>query len=323
MQEFSIDAVVTWVDGNDPMHRAKRAKFAGNGELQSEDIGGDIRFTSVGEIKYCLASILKFAPFIRKIFIVTDGQTPDVQKFLHTNFPDNPIPIEVVDHKVLYEGYESCLPVFNSLSIETNLWRIPDLSEHYIYFNDDCMLIAPTQPSDYFEDGKAICYADYFSAPFAAILRRLKHLFQSSPVFGFKDAMLNAANLLGKNKFPYTGHIPLALRKSAVADYYAEHKNAMVANMTPRFREPSQYNPQTLCYLLGLDNGTVVLRSRKGKDVYVKPKDKPGYMKAKLDKFDKASSALFACFNSLDDASEADKKMALDWLSHRLDVIDL
>lgn len=321
MQEFPIDAVITWVDGNDPVHRAKRARFAGKGELQAEDIGGDIRFTSVGEIKYCVASILKFAPFIRRIFIVTDAQTPDIQDFLKYNFPESTIPVEIVDHKVLYRGYESCLPVFNSLSIETVLWRIPDLSEHYIYFNDDCLLVAPAKPDDFFDEGRAICYADYFSAPFAALLRRLKHLVQSSPVFGFKDAMLNTANLLGKRKFPYTSHIPLALRKSSVADFYASHENLMLANMSPRFRQPSQFNPQTLFYLLGLDDGTAVMHSCKGKDLYVKPKSKPGYMQAKLDKFDKSSTALFACFNSLDDASGPDKKLALDWLSRRLDVV--
>ena len=73
---FPIDAVIAWVDGNDPVHKKKRHEYAGVKELSNDEVGGDIRFTSVGEIRFCVASLLRFAQFIRKIFIVTDGQDP-------------------------------------------------------------------------------------------------------------------------------------------------------------------------------------------------------------------------------------------------------
>jgi hypothetical protein len=43
------------------------------------------------------------------------------------------------------------LPVFASGIIESFLWRIPELSEQYIYFNDDTLLATPCTPEDFFD----------------------------------------------------------------------------------------------------------------------------------------------------------------------------
>lgn len=319
MTDYPIDAVVTWVDGDDPVHRAKRMKYESREQEMNDEVGGEIRYKSIGEIRYCIASLLRFAPFLRKIFIVTDGQDPQLGEFLDKHFPDRKTAIEIIDHKVIYRGYEDCLPVFNSLSIETMLWRIPGLSEHYIYLNDDFMLVAPTVPEDYFQDGKAICYASKFNMHFGKLLRIIKPKKNGARIFGFKDAMINAADIAGNRKyFLYIGHIPLAQRRSVFEKFYAEHPEIMEKNMLPRFREPFQYNPQELCYLLGTESGDCTVRPRKGIDLYVKPKKRTGYMKRKLHSFDRSTTALFCCFNSLGYASEDDRKMAIGWLCDRL-----
>ncbi len=320
--DYPIDAVIAWVDGNDPAHRAKRQTFSDSAEqLKREDIGGDIRFTSVGEIRYCVASLLRFAPFLRKIFIVTDKQNPEIDQFVQENFPDKTTQIEIVDHRVIYRDYDSFLPVFNSLSIETVLWRIPDLSEHFIYLNDDFMLVAPTVPEDFFSAGKAICYAENFSLPLARLLRKIKPKKNGHRLFGFKDAMINACDVIGhKRSFPYIGHIPLAQRVSVLRDFFMEHPEAMKENMKPRFRVPTQFNPQVLCYLLGLESGACILRRRKGKDLYLKPKDKLGYVQAHLDRFDKSRTGIFCCFNSLDLATPEDQQLVISWLQKRIGV---
>ena len=48
-QSIPIDAVIAWVDGNDPAHKAKRHRYSKPEEISNDDIGGDIRFTSIGE----------------------------------------------------------------------------------------------------------------------------------------------------------------------------------------------------------------------------------------------------------------------------------
>ncbi len=318
---YPIDAVIAWVDGDDPAHREKRLRFATKDQTQNDEVGGEIRFSSIGEIYYCVASLLRFAPFIRKIFIVTDGQDPQLGDFIGRFFPETETEVEIIDHKVIYRGYEDCLPVFNSLSIETMLWRIPGLSEHYIYLNDDFMLISPVTREDFFQDGKAICYASKFSLHFGKLLRAVKPKRGGVRIFGFKDAMINAADVAGeKRHFLYIGHIPLAQKRSVFEKFYTEHPEAMEKNMRPRFREPFQYNPQELCYLLGTAGGACTVKPRKGKDLYIKPKDRPGYMERKLRRFDKSKTALFCCFNSLGYASEKDIETATRWIRRRLSI---
>lgn len=113
-----IDVVIAWVDGNDPKHRDKMKPYLDPQSAKSDDIAGPTRFRSEGEIFYCVASILRFAPFVRKIFIVTDEQNPHLEEFVQKNFPDNHrTPIEIVDHKILFRGYEQYLPIFSSLQL--------------------------------------------------------------------------------------------------------------------------------------------------------------------------------------------------------------
>ena len=319
MPSYPIDAVIAWVDGEDPVHKAKRKKYGNWSELDNDEVGGDIRFTSIGEIRFCVASLLRFAPFLRKIFIVTDSQNPMLDEYVEKYFPERKTDIVIVDHKDIYSGYETCLPVFNSLSIETMLWRIPDLSEHYIYLNDDFLVVSPVTEDDFFQDGKAICYAEPFSIPLARLLRKIKPRRKGHKIFGFKDSMLNAADVVGQKwSFPYIGHIPLALKRSLQEKFYSEHKDIFKSNMSPRFREPHQFNPQVLYYILGLRSGDCIMYPRKGIDLYLKPKNKQYYVTAKLASFDRSETALFCCFNSLDYASHEDQQLVFDWLENRL-----
>ncbi|MEV5908888.1 stealth family protein [Streptomyces chartreusis] len=126
---FPVDIVYTWVDGEEPQMRAKRARYQENGiaEILDKETGAS-RYTSHDELKYSLRSLAMYADFVRHIYLVTDGQKP--------HWLDDSVPgITVVDHRDIFP--EGVLPVFNSHAIETRLHHIPGLSEHYLYFNDD------------------------------------------------------------------------------------------------------------------------------------------------------------------------------------------
>lgn len=314
-----IDVVITWVDGDDISHREKRRKYASADELTNDDIGGEIRYKSVGEIRYCLASILRFAPFVRKIFIVTDNQNPQLDDFIEAEFPDRTAEIVIIDHKVIFEGYESYLPVFNSLAIETMLWRIPGLSDHYVYFNDDVLLAAPVEPDDFFVGDSLVCYASKMSWHFAAFLRWAKHIGKSHKVFGFKDSMINAAALLGRrDTFLLFDHIPHMMIRSVFEDYFTMHPEALKINISHRFRDQVQYNPQELCYLLAQKDGKAVIRSNKGNYLYLYPRKKKNYVNDKIRQFDSYPNAKFLCINSLNNAEPDDVRKVLTWLEKRI-----
>ena len=68
---MKVDLVYLWVDGSDPVWQAKRQSVVGYEGNTSADCKG--RYADNGELKYSLRSVELYAPWIRKIFIVTDN----------------------------------------------------------------------------------------------------------------------------------------------------------------------------------------------------------------------------------------------------------
>lgn len=160
---FPIDAVYTWVDGADPQwiesKRRLEAELAGN-EYHPE-ANHEARFESKDELKYSLRSLEYFAPWFRRIYIVTSGQIPS---WLNTGHPK----IRMISHADIYDNADH-LPTFNSNSIISRLHHIPDLSEHFIYLNDDVMLGKPVRPHDFFlPTGLAKVFPSRNHRPFGA-----------------------------------------------------------------------------------------------------------------------------------------------------------
>ncbi len=317
-----IDAVITWVDGDDPRHRAKRQLFVTPKMVAEENVAGATRFRSIGEIFYCVASINRFAPWINKIYIVTDEQNPNLEPLLSQHFPEGYIPVEIVDHKCIFRGYEEYLPTFNSISIESMTWRIPNLSDKFIEFNDDLVLGAPVTPEDFFsgEDG-IVCYASRKSYLLTAFTRLFKYRKDGSQAVSYKQTMLNAAKTLGQRSFFLKmDHTPKGLLRRFYEEYFSENQDVLVRNISHRFRHPSQFNPQQLQYIALYRQGRVVLKPVKDNLFYLKPKKETDYIVKKLDSFTNNPNCKFACFNSLDMASKSDLEMILSCIRRRIGI---
>jgi len=140
---FDVDVVLTWVDGSDPAwNRARLDRLAGlSGTATTRESSGQARFVSRDELRYALRSIHLFAPWVRRIHLVTAGQVPD---WLDTSHPQ----VTVVDHSEILPP--DALPTFNSHAIESALHRVPGLAEHFVYLNDDFFLGRPLGPETFF-----------------------------------------------------------------------------------------------------------------------------------------------------------------------------
>ena len=140
---FPVDVVLTWVDGEDPeWNAAREARLAElTGTATTRESSGQARFVSRDELRYAMRSVHLFAPWVRRIHLVTAGQVPD---WLDTAHPQ----VQVVDHSVVLPP--EALPTFNSHAIESGLHRVPDLSEHFVYLNDDFLLARPLGPERFF-----------------------------------------------------------------------------------------------------------------------------------------------------------------------------
>lgn len=100
------------------------------------------RFADNQELKYSLRSIEKFSPWVRNIYIVTNGQIPSWLNL------DNPR-VKIVTHKEIFVN-QSHLPTFSSPAIESHLHRIQGLSKKFIYMNDDVMFGDDVWPDDFY-----------------------------------------------------------------------------------------------------------------------------------------------------------------------------
>lgn len=317
------DVVIAWVDGDDPTHKRKKAQYlTSKNETKFDDIAGTMRYRSTGEIYYCVASVLRYAPWVRKIFIVTDNQNPHVDEFVAHNFPNNTIPIELVDHTVLFRGYEQHLPTFNSLAIATMLWRIPGISDQFLYFNDDVFLASPAEEHMWFEGDHTTIYAERFPTLWARLIRWGKHLGKKHKVFGHKDPMLNSADLLHAAYFYLFPHAPVPMRRTWYEKFYAEHPELLEHNIRHRFREPSQFSSPTLFYIGAHRAGKLSVRSPKNTTCFFKPSAKKAadYMARKIAEADTNQSLKFGCINSLGETTEEAQQMFHAWISNRLKV---
>ncbi len=137
-----IDLVYLWVDGSDIEWLKKKQLYLTGSDNLTEEAICNCRFRDNDELKMLLRSIEKHLPWINKIYIVTDNQIP---KWLDTTNPK----IKVVFHKDFIP--KEVLPTFNSTVIEMFLDQIPELSEHFLYANDDFFVNCDLQPDFFFK----------------------------------------------------------------------------------------------------------------------------------------------------------------------------
>jgi hypothetical protein len=244
---FPIDAVYTWVDGGDPAWQARKAAALGDNDWVagvSGQTANNSRFASRDELRYSLRALHCFAPWIRRIFLVTDDQVP---AWLDTDHPQ----ITVVSHREIF-GDTGRLPTFNSQAIESRLHRIPGLSEHFLYLNDDVFLGRPVTPDLFFTSGGLTRFF-----PSGALVDSAPRSDSDPPV---NSAGKNNRRLIqeafGRVLTRKMKHTPHPSRRSVICEIeerFAEHVAATAAH---QFRHPDDISllsslQQYYAYLTG------------------------------------------------------------------------
>jgi uncharacterized membrane protein len=125
---FKIDVLYTWA-----------------GEMNGID---NKRTSNNNELKYSIHSVVKNLKWVNRIFILMN---PPKKKPSWFN-DDYERWVTIIDHDDTYED-KQYLPSTNSNSIETTLHKVPGLSEHFIYFNDDFFIGKPLPYTHFFTSG--------------------------------------------------------------------------------------------------------------------------------------------------------------------------
>jgi hypothetical protein len=319
-----VDAVITWVDGSDPNHAQKLRTYV-------DSIGGEeppsTRFANNGEIEYCVISIFKFAPWIRKIFIVTDRQTPEILKTISkTPYASK---VKIIDHQEIFNGYESCLPTFNCRSIETVLWRIPGLSERFIYFNDDFCLIQPVSRNDFFR-GEKVVLRGFWRRPIKE-RRRLRYKLKSflyflkvrknQPYFNLHIAgqELSAVKAGLRSKYLWIDHNPHPCRRSTIKQFFSENPRLFERNMSYKLRSSNQVLYQYLTSYLEIQNDNAIIDNSFSTLVFNKSDRSLSRVDRKLKLAYQNKSVAFVCVQS--SVGPAKRDAIYSWLDDRVGSI--
>lgn len=146
-----LDIVYTWVDMCDDNWINIEAQESDKSDEDIQDTLDQCSEYSYKEIDYSILHTLKYAKAVLgTIYIITDNQTPNllsdpantnVTKIDNKTFAIDGVTIKIVYHTDIMPA--KFLPCYNSTYIESYLHKIPELSNWFIYMNDDVFINKP------------------------------------------------------------------------------------------------------------------------------------------------------------------------------------
>ena len=211
-----MDAIVTYVDGLDPLWQQDYERTVGKKIL-------DKRFRDWGTLKYHFRGLEKFMPFIDRIHLVVARES-QVPAWVNRKT------VNVVLHKDIMPA--ESLPTFNSSMIEMFLHRIPGLTERFLYFNDDMYTVKPCKFEDFFPDGvPAMKFAHNFL--YFGDFRYLVH---------HSDSLARKALGMPEScRYVRPQHTASPMLKSQCDELYAKVQPEIMASLSP-LRTRANYN---------------------------------------------------------------------------------
>ncbi|WP_082501626.1 stealth family protein [Williamsia sp. Leaf354] len=244
---FDIDIVFSWVDGSSAEFQAQRAKRMKNYVVGSGDDSA-ARFRQIDELKYALRSVHMYAPWIRRIFVATDSPRP-------AWLADDPRVTFVRSEEFFADT--SVLPTHNSQAVESQLHRIPGLSEHFLYSNDDMFFARPVSPDMFFSPGGISMFVE------GAVRIGLGH--NDNERSGFENAARVNRRILrerfGSVTTRHLEHVATPLRKSVMAQMEQEFPEEFAATAASAFRSSENISvTNSLYHYYALQTGQAVVQ---------------------------------------------------------------
>ena len=246
-----IDFVVTWVNGKDKKLQKKRNKYIRTINTY-EDMTNERSYRNWDLFRYWFRGVEKFAPWVNKVYLVVDDQIPS---WINKNNPK----LVIVDHKDYIPN--EMLPVFNSNAIECNLYKIPNLSEYFVNFNDDMYITSKTNPVDFFKKNLPCDIAVFnpiipsfggtsnFQINNMEIINKYfskKEVLKNSRVLSIKYGLDNIRTLLQMpSKFIvgfFEPQMPESLLKSTFAEVWNKEPNILQNTLNSKFRSKNDIN---------------------------------------------------------------------------------
>jgi hypothetical protein len=221
--DFPVDAVVLWADGTDAAWHARRAAAAAEHEGLHRDATDESRFRDFGELRHALRSLDLYAPWIRRVFLVTDGQRP-------AWLASDQDRVVLVDHTEVF-GTAGVLPTFNSHAISARLHHVPGLSEHFLYLNDDVFFGRPVMPEQWFDSlGTPLFHPTQSRVPGLSVAD------PAPPILARRHVADLVERDFGRRPHQVFQHGPHPMRRSTLAALEERYPDELAATWSHPFR---------------------------------------------------------------------------------------
>lgn len=280
-----IDIIITWVDDKDNEWKEEKKRFIESNEIKNKIVDTNIRFESWDNLQYWFRAIEKFMPWVNNVFFVTWGHVP---AFLNINHPK----LRIVKHSdYILKKY---LPTYNSNTIEMNLYKIEQLSENFVLFNDDMFPLQPIA-NDYYFKGDIVCdeaieniitTATFGPVSNMARYTQVNNMFIINKYFkkrevqsihwdkwyceDYGERLERTKSLMYWNDFPgfYDPHLPSAMKKSIIKKIWELESDVLDNASCNHFRAYSDVS-QYLVRYWQLCEGNFFPRRTQGKVFFV------------------------------------------------------
>lgn len=218
-----IDYIVPMVFHSDTLWRETFRKV---GRVYDEsNIFDFVRYRSWGTEELLIKCVRKFMPWVRNIYIIL-AQESQVQNWMID------AGLNIVFHRDFIP--KEFLPIFNSRGIEMFLKDIPNISDKFLYGNDDMFPLSPLSEEDFFVDGKPC-------------IHMTEKVFPENPN-NFQMACICGLNFVAKefgkqfsDKWYKNGHSIAPILKSTCEHLWERGADEIRNSITP-FRETKNFN---------------------------------------------------------------------------------
>ena len=227
-----IDIVIPFYNDSDKVWSEILYKHMLEEGSSDRQVVGEERYRDWENFKYWFRGVEENCKWVNKVFLVVASES-QIPEWLDRTNPK----LRIVLHKEFIP--EELLPTFNIMTIENYFCRIKDLSNNYVYCNDDYFFLNPIPEKMFFIDNLPV-YRDTSSD--------IKKLDTSGEDGTFYQTLNNGMDLqlkiCGDKAHWYAlDHLPVSHKKDfeneIIDKYYDEF---IKANSTSKFRSRDNYS---------------------------------------------------------------------------------
>lgn len=226
-----IDLVITYLNNNDKKWQRDYKTYSRIEKKKYDPFG--IRFRDWNNFKYVLRSIANYMSFINNLYIIVSDES-QIPEYVNTDTA------KIIFHKdIIPEKY---LPTFNSNTIELFIYKITELSENFLYTNDDIFITNNISAKDFY-DNEMNPKIDVFEK------RISRNNVYINSLRNTQELVLNEHNVTFKSKLSLlrSNHSINPMKKSMWEYYWDKYKNEM-SNSITRFRDKSNITQELSNY---------------------------------------------------------------------------